>query len=124
LAQDQFGQFTNMLQGQRDLGTVGRLLLTELTPLVNAQQGVIYQIEGDETRGLRLLSAYADDGMNGHSKSLRLGEGLIGQCAADKRRMLITEVPAGSVPVGSALFKVAPQNVIVLPVLFENQVRR
>src|SRR5882762_7518842 len=69
-------RFTNMLQGQRDLGTVGRLLLSELTPLVNAQQGVIYQIEGDETSGLRLLSAYADDGMNGHRKSLQLGEGL------------------------------------------------
>src|SRR5947209_4177361 len=36
-------KFTNMLQGQRDLGAVGRLLLSELTPLVNAHQGVIYQ---------------------------------------------------------------------------------
>src|SRR5207244_144120 len=76
-------KFTNMLQGQRDLATVGRLLLTELTPLVNAQQGVIYQMENEERPSLRLLSAYADDGMNGHRKSLRLGEGLIGQCAAD-----------------------------------------
>jgi HAMP domain-containing protein/CheY-like chemotaxis protein/signal transduction histidine kinase len=116
-------RFTNMLQGQRDLGTVGRLLLTELTPLVNAQQGVIYQIEGDDMPGLRLLSAYADDGVKGHRKSMRLGEGLIGQCAVDKRRMLITEVPASTIPIGSALFQVAPQNVIVLPVLFENQVK-
>jgi HAMP domain-containing protein/CheY-like chemotaxis protein/signal transduction histidine kinase len=116
-------KFTNMLQGQRDLGTVGRLLLTELTPLVNAQQGVIYQIKGDEAPSLKLLSAYADDGMNGHRKSLRLGEGIIGQCAADKRRMLITEMSASTVPIGSALFKMTPQNVIVLPVLFENQVK-
>jgi HAMP domain-containing protein/CheY-like chemotaxis protein/signal transduction histidine kinase len=117
-------KFTNMLQGQRDLTTVGRLLLTELTPLVNAQQGVIYQMEGDEeTPRLKLLSAYADDGMNGHRASLRLGEGLIGQCAADKRRMLITEMPASAIPIGSALFKVAPHNVIVLPILFENQVK-
>ena len=42
-------RFTNMLQGQRDLQTVGRLLLKELTPLVNAQLGVIYQVEADET---------------------------------------------------------------------------
>ena len=34
-----------MLQGQRDLGTVGQLLLTELSPLVNAQKGVIYQVD-------------------------------------------------------------------------------
>src|SRR5205085_7862418 len=80
-------RFTNMLQGQRDLGTVGRLLLTELTPLVSAQQGVIYQMEGEDNPGLRLLSAYADDSIEGHRKNMRLGEGLIGQCAVDKRRI-------------------------------------
>jgi CheY-like chemotaxis protein/signal transduction histidine kinase/HAMP domain-containing protein len=116
-------KFTNMLQGQRDLTTVGRLLLSELTPLVNAQQGVIYQIESDENPLLRLLSAYADDSAEGHPKTLRIGEGLIGQCAADKRRLLVTEMPAGTVPIGSALFKAPPQNVMVLPVLFENQVK-
>src|SRR3979411_3260272 len=116
-------KFTNMLQGQRDLATVGRLLLTELTPLVNAQQGVIYQMESEDEPRLNPLSAYADDGMNGHRVSLRLGEGLIGQCAADKRRMLITEMPASATPIGSALFTVAPHNVIVLPVLFESQVK-
>ena len=116
-------RFTNMLQGQRNLSTVGRLLLTELTPLVNAQQGVIYQMEGDETLGLRLLSAYADDIANGHPPALRVGEGLIGQCALDKRRMLITEIPPDIVSISSALFKAKPHNVIVLPVLFENQVK-
>ncbi len=116
-------KFTNMLQGQRDLTTVGRLLLSELTPLVNAQQGVIYQMENEETPGLKLLSAYADDGANGHAQTVRLGEGLVGQCAVEKRRMLITEMPEGAVPISSALFKVAPRNIIVLPVLFENQVK-
>jgi HAMP domain-containing protein/CheY-like chemotaxis protein len=119
-------KFTNMLQGQRDLATVGRLLLSELTPLVNAHQGVIYQVEGegeDKQVGLNLLSAYADDGTNGHPQTLKLGQGLIGQCAVDKRRMLITEMPDSTTPISSALFKVQPRNNIVLPVLFENQVK-
>jgi len=116
-------KFTNMLQGQRDLTTVGRLLLSELTPLVHAQQGVIYQVESEELQSMRLLSAYADDGANGHPQRLRIGEGLIGQCAADRRRLLITEMPDHAVPIGSALFKVKPANIIVLPVLFENQVK-
>jgi CheY-like chemotaxis protein/signal transduction histidine kinase/HAMP domain-containing protein len=118
-------KFNNMLQGQRDLTTVGRLLLSELTPLVNAHQGVIYQIDStnDEIQRLNLLSAYADDGANGHPSSLNPGEGLIGQCAVDKRRMLITEMPATAVPISSALFKVTPRNNIVLPVLFESQVK-
>jgi len=116
-------KFTNMLQGQRDLVTVGRLLLSELTPLVNAQLGVIYQATSEEAPSLHLLSAYADDGLNGHPEQLLVGEGLIGQCAADKRRMLISEMPKGAVPIGSALFKAVPRNIVVLPVLFENQVK-
>jgi len=116
-------KFTNMLQGQRDLTTVGQMLLTELTPLVSAQLGVIYQMEGEEGPSLKLLSAYADGGMNGHPQRIQVGEGLIGQCAADKRRILVSEMPSDAVTIGSALFKVAPRNVIVLPVLFENQVK-
>ena len=116
-------KFTNMLQGQRDLATVGRLLLSELTPLVNAQLGVIYQVTSDGTPSLQLLSAYADDGVNGHPERLSIGQGLVGQCAADKRRMLITEMPTHAVPIGSALFKAVPRNIVVLPVLFETQVK-
>ncbi len=116
-------KFTNMLQGQRDLSTVGRLLLSELTPLVNAQLGVIYQVEASDERCLRLLSAFADDGANGHPTRIEFGIGLVGQCAVDKRRMLISSMPSHAVPVGSALFKVVPQNIVVLPVLFENEVK-
>ena len=66
-------------------------------------------MEDEDDAGLKLLSAYADDGADGHPLTLRLGEGLIGQCAVEKRRMLITEMPDTVVPIGSALFKVAPQ---------------
>src|SRR5207245_2806938 len=104
-------RFTNMLQGQRDLATVGRMLLSELAPLVNSQNGVIYLAEGGS--GLRLLSAFADDAEPlGHPLRRRMGQGLIGQCAADARRMLITHIPEEVVPVTSGLFKAAPKNVI------------
>ena len=116
-------KFTNMLQGQRDLASVGRLLLTELTPLVEAQLGVIYQVDGEASESLTLLAAYADDGANGHPLRLKFGEGLVGQCAADRRSRLIKQMPAHAISIGSALFKVVPQNVIVLPILFENQVK-
>jgi HAMP domain-containing protein len=54
-------RFTGMLQGQRDLTSVGRMMLSELAPLVNAQQGVIYQMETENYRGMVLFSAFADD---------------------------------------------------------------
>ncbi|MFD2181955.1 HAMP domain-containing protein [Rhodoplanes azumiensis] len=116
-------RFTAMLQGQRDLGTVGRLLLDELTPLVGAQQGVIYQMEMDAVPRLRLLSTYADSLDDGHKPILLPGEGLAGQCALDKRRQLVTDIPADSPPIVSSLFRATPRNIVVLPVLFENQVK-
>ena len=116
-------RFTGMLQGQRDLATVGRMLLSELAPLVNAQQGVIYQMETEESAGMVLLSAFADDGDTGHLRRLRIGEGLVGQVAAEKRRMLISDLPHKTVPIRSGLFESVPKNVIVLPVLFEDRVK-
>ncbi|MEJ0028574.1 MAG: HAMP domain-containing protein [Rhizomicrobium sp.] len=114
-------RFTNMLQGQRDLATVGRTLLSELAPLVEAQLGVIYQMEG-EGETLRLLASYADADIDGHPRSIKLGEGLVGQCARDKRRLLITglhDMPA----INSALLRVIPKNILVLPVVFESQIK-
>jgi HAMP domain-containing protein/CheY-like chemotaxis protein/signal transduction histidine kinase len=116
-------RFTGMLQGQRDLTSVGRMMLSELAPLVNAQQGVIYQMETENSAGMVLLSAFADNGEEGHRIHLRVGEGLVGQCAAEKRRMLISDVPQNAVPVRSGLFEAVPRNVIVLPVLFEDRVK-
>ena len=118
-------RFTGMLQGQRDLGTVGRMLLSELAPLVNAQMGVIYQMAGDSTTpdsSLMLLSTFADT-PEGYVKEVRVGEGLIGQCAAEKRRMFIAELPKKTAQIRSGLFKATPKNVIVLPVLFEDRVK-
>ena len=116
-------KFTNMLQGQRDLTTVGRLLLTELAPLINAHMGVIYQTENADSPQLRLLSAYAGDGANPHPQVVQFGEGLIGQCAMDKRQRLVSDIPTDTAPINSALLRVVPKNLVVLPVLFENQVK-
>jgi HAMP domain-containing protein/CheY-like chemotaxis protein/signal transduction histidine kinase len=116
-------RFTGMLQGQRDLTTVGRMMLSELAPLVNAQQGVIYQMETEESAGMVLLSTFASDGQGGHLRHLNVGEGLVGQCAAEKRRMLINDLPEHTIPIRSGLFEAVPRNVIVLPVLFEDRVK-
>ncbi|WP_442756852.1 HAMP domain-containing protein [Methylocystis sp. JAN1] len=117
-------KFTSMLQGQRDLNSVGRLLLSELAPLVNAHQGVIYQMVSDDgARALQILSAYAEDSENGHKTRLKIGEGLVGQCAADKQRLMIKDAPVDAVPIRSTFFKSIPRSIIVLPVLFEGHVK-
>ncbi len=97
-------RFTGMLQGQRELTTVGRLLLSELAPLVNAQQGVLYQMEAEKPGCMMLISSFADS-VDGHPETVKAGEGLVGQCALEKRRMLISDLPEGTITVRSGLFK-------------------
>jgi len=115
-------RFTGMLQGQRDLATVGQLLLGELVPLINAHQGVIYQMDSDDA-GLKILASYADAQENTYPGTLRLGQGFIGQCARDKRRLLVSDVPIDTVPVGSVFFQALPRNIVVFPIAFEGQIK-
>ncbi|HYX67277.1 MAG TPA: ATP-binding protein, partial [Burkholderiales bacterium] len=117
-------RFTRMLQGHRDLVTVSRLILSELTPLVNAQQAAFYVADhrsGDST--LELLAGYAQR----HSKSLprkiSFGEGLVGQCAFEKKRIVLNSAPSDYIRISSALGSGAPVNIVILPVLFEGQVK-
>jgi HAMP domain-containing protein/CheY-like chemotaxis protein/signal transduction histidine kinase len=116
-------RFTSMLQGRRDLAEVGRMLLSELASLVNAQQAVMYRMDSGDLGGLSLLSSFADNGEDRHPPHLYLGEGLIGQCAIEKRRMLIMDLPSDTAPVRSGLFRALPRSVIVLPVVFEGRLK-
>ena len=117
-------RFTRMLQGQRDLLTVGKLILSELAPLVSAQQGVFYIMNGAEGEPeLKLLASYA--GPNGEDirPRFKLGEGMIGQAALEKRRVLLTDVPTDYLTVSSGLGESRPINIVVLPILFEGEVK-
>ncbi|AFZ16358.1 HAMP domain-containing protein [Allocoleopsis franciscana] len=116
-------KFTRMLQGQRDLETVSKLILSELTPLVGAQHGVFYIMDGNETHPLlKLLSSYAYRERKNLANRFRLGEGLVGQCALEKERILITELPDDYIKISSGLGESSPRNAVVLPVLFEGMV--
>ena len=117
-------RFTSMLQGQRDLVTVGKKLLSELVPLVNAHQGVIYQFDASTGTQLKLLARYADDVGAGYPERLQFGSGLIGQCALEKQRRLLRDIPQSSaVAIDAVVFKALPRSVIVLPITFEDQIK-
>jgi signal transduction histidine kinase/HAMP domain-containing protein/ActR/RegA family two-component response regulator len=119
-------RFTRMLAGQRDLSAVSSMLLSELAPLVSAQHGVFYAMT-TPTDGTEPVLAYQAGYGNEERKQLaptiRLGEGLVGQCAREKKRILLTEVPGDYIRVSSALGAAPPLNVIVLPIIFEGSVR-
>jgi signal transduction histidine kinase/HAMP domain-containing protein len=115
-------RFAGMFQGQRELRTVGDMLLSDLAPLVRAYQGTIYHLSGsDEDRVLRLLSSYASVAQA--NEIVRLREGLVGQCAIEKKRILLNDVPPGFFGLSSSLGAAPRASIVVLPVLFEGETK-
>ncbi len=118
-------RFTRMLQGQRDLMAFSSTVLTEMAPLVEAQHGVFYisPDANDQDVQFKLLASYAYRERKNLSNRFRLGEGLVGQCALEKQRILLTEVPGDYIKINSALGEATPLNIVVFPVLFEGDVK-
>ena len=113
-------RFTSMMQGQRDLFTVAKTLLADLVPLVQGQQGAIYQMTDGNPPYLRLLATYARQAS--HLDRIEVGQGLVGQCAIDKQRILLENIPARYI-ISSSLGEAPPSSIVVLPLLFEGHIK-
>ncbi|MGN6471704.1 MAG: HAMP domain-containing protein, partial [Rhizobiaceae bacterium] len=117
-------RFSRMLQGERDLSTVSRLIMSELAPLVNAQYGVFYVTNREEEQFyLELAASYGAESSATIRQRIEAREGLIGQAAADKRVIVLNNVPPDFVRISSGLGEARPASVIILPALFEDDVR-
>ncbi|MYM73700.1 response regulator [Duganella sp. FT134W] len=117
-------RFTRLLQGQRDLQAVTKLILSELAPLVSAHHGVFYMMDsGDSDARLRMIASYGYRSSRKLPTSFLPGEGLVGQCALEKVRIWLTDVPRDYIVVSSGLGAAPPTNIVVLPILFEQQVK-
>jgi HAMP domain-containing protein/signal transduction histidine kinase/DNA-binding response OmpR family regulator len=117
-------KFSRMLQGQKDLMAVGRLILSELAPVVGAQQAEFYVLDASrEMLRLKLIASYASSGHGAHGKEIELGQGIVGQCAYDKKKILLSDVGAETVSISSGLIETRPQNILVLPIIFEGYVK-
>ncbi|HVV07643.1 HAMP domain-containing protein [Amycolatopsis sp.] len=110
---------SGLLQGHRDLRAVAQLIMNELTPLVGAQHGTFFLMDPDRPV-LQLFASY------GHATnevvSFELGQSLIGQVARTKRPIVVDQTPPDYVKISSSLGGAPPVNLIVLPIVFEDQV--
>jgi CheY-like chemotaxis protein/HAMP domain-containing protein len=117
-------KFSRMLQGQRDLAAVSQLILSDLAPLVKAHHGVFYVVDSSgEAPTLKLVASYAASHRKHVATEFHIGEGLVGQCAADRQMMLISQVPEDYIQISSGLGEAPPRGLVVLPVLFEGETR-
>lgn len=117
-------KITRILQGQKDLEVVAGLILSDLVPMVTSQHGLFYISEkiGNETV-FKMLSAYAFKERKNVANYFKIGEGLVGQCAYEKERILLTNVPDNYIQISSGLGSHKPLSIVVLPVLFEGEVK-
>ncbi|MDQ9170554.1 HAMP domain-containing protein [Oxalobacteraceae bacterium R-40] len=117
-------RFTRLLQGQRDLEAVTKLILSELAPLVSAHHGMFYMMDskGLDSR-LQTIASYGYRAGKDLPTSFAPGEGLVGQCALEKQRIWLTNVPRDYITVSTGLGSAPPTNIVVLPILFEQQVK-
>src|SRR4030095_6365937 len=106
-------KFSRMMQGQKDLDTVARLIMSELTPLVQASPGAVFVIEQENGSGsaLRLIASYAYKERKHVNNLWHLGEGLVGQAALEKKPILLSNVPPDYIQITSGLGE-APQTAI------------
>jgi HAMP domain-containing protein/signal transduction histidine kinase/DNA-binding response OmpR family regulator len=117
-------RISGLMQGQRDLTTVSRLIMSEISPLVTAQHGAFFLTEsanGDDPE-LRLIASYGYKRRKNVSNHFKFGEALVGQAALEGKSILISEAPPDYVKVTSGLGEALPVNIIVMPILFEDQV--
>jgi signal transduction histidine kinase/ActR/RegA family two-component response regulator/HAMP domain-containing protein len=111
-----------LLQGQRDLGEVCRMIMTEVTPLVDAQLGAFFLADEDEAAiRLRLTASYGYVARE-HNVTFAPGEGLVGQAAVSRRTIRVGADPTGALPLRSGLLDAVPRDLVVLPVLFEGEI--
>ncbi len=124
-------RISGRMQGQRDLPAVARLIMSELTPVVAAQCGAFFLAEAAEVTAadkvdpdgraqLRMIASYGYP--PGAADRFAFGETLVGQAAAEGKRIHLTTVPAGYVQISSSLGAAPPAEIVVLPVLFEGRV--
>ncbi len=117
-------KFSRMMQGQKDLESVSRLIMSELTPLVSAHHGAFFISDQDAgTPLLKLIASYAYRARKHVANRFATGEGLVGQAALEKQPILLQNVPDDYIQITSGLGEAPPRNILVLPILFEGDVK-
>jgi ABC-type amino acid transport substrate-binding protein len=117
-AKSRLSQITALLQKAETLGQLGETLLSFLAPAVNAQSGLLHVAEGNT---LRAVAGYAQPLP---ARAFAIGEGLVGQCAAGQKAILLAggdgvriRWGSGEAAAASLLFQPVAQSGQVLGVI-------
>ncbi len=99
------------------------IFIRELVKYLNSLQGGVFLVkEAEVNTELFLASSFAYDRKKYLSKTVVLGEGLVGTCALEKRMILITDVPSDYITITSGLGDAPPNAILLIPMLQDNLV--
>ena len=107
-------KLTGALQGVGSLAEFGQRLLDDLVPMLGGGVAALYLFDGKAGQ-LQRVAAYGLADISG-SPPIRSGEGLVGQCAQEKRSITITDLPPDYLRITSGLGQAAPVQAMALPV--------
>ncbi|HEY5525070.1 MAG TPA: response regulator, partial [Clostridium sp.] len=114
-------ELNERLRGEQDIISLGNNIIGYISNYLNCQIGLIYI--KDEDNSYNVMASYAFDSKDNISSKINLGEGLIGQCALEKKSILITDVPKGYIKINSGVGEAVPRNILVVPCLFDEEVK-
>lgn len=123
--QTNLARVTALLQGTRGVSEIAELIMTEVPPLVSAQYGAFFIVEESAYGPVLTMSAsygLPTPGPGRHARRFKIGEGLVGQAARDRRALLVDPLPEGYATISSAVGSSGPAALVVLPIVVEEQV--
>ncbi|MDO6432735.1 response regulator [Flavitalea sp. BT771] len=115
------GELAKGMQGNKQVTELAQTIINHLATWLDAQGGAIYLVEEDAAH-FKMAGAYALAYKKNDFPSVRIGEGLVGQCAAEKRNLLISHIPAEHFDISTSFGKILPEHIIAIPVIFEGAV--
>ncbi len=107
-------QLSAKMRGERDLDELGRHILSGLAEYTGACVGSIYIAEDDGVFARKAgygLGVQLDDA----TKTVALGQTLVGQVAANGRILVVGDVPAGYIDIRSGIGAAKPRTLILAP---------
>ncbi|MBK5449050.1 response regulator [Bacillus sp. TH22] len=121
--QTELAELILMYQGVPSIEMLGKKILSGVIQKTQTSCGAFYvREEIEETVYYVKKASFADQGADIGKQSIKMGEGLIGQCALEKQSFILREIPEEFRYVTSGLLEIRPQNLLVIPILFEDEV--
>ncbi|MCK5878022.1 MAG: response regulator [Candidatus Marithrix sp.] len=112
-------ELNEIMRGEQDLNVLTQNIINYLATYVNAQTGIFFLAQDDS---FKLNSSYAYKQRSHNNIEFKLGEGLVGQAAFEKKSIIFNQVNQEHISITSGLGESKPATIFIIPLLYEQEV--